>query len=195
MIMTSLICHSSRKSLTRVNSLSHFFTVDQYPFLRPIQEAWKDILEEYKRAVAIKPDSGMVTEGLVWPWPEKQLYNQGWKSIGLVYKGRDDYFYTQKVKEMMPLTNSLVRKVPRVYIAGFSILEPNTIIYPHVGYTNDVLRSHLGLITPKGAYIEVEGERMEWEQGKMFVFDDMLEHNAYNGSNEERVILMIDFYK
>ena len=51
------------------------------------------------------------------------------------------------------------------------------------------------LITPKGAWIEVNGEQKEWEPGKMFVFDDMIRHSAYNGSDEERVILMVDFYK
>ena len=176
--------------------MSNFLTVDQFPFLRPIQEAWEDILAEYKHALTIPPKSGMVSNGLVWPWPEKALYNQGWKAIGLIYKGRDDYHYTQQVREQFPLTNKLVRQVPGVYIAGFSILEPKTRIYPHTGYTGAVLRSHLGLICPKeGAYLEVDGERMTWEPGKMFVFDDMITHNAYNGSDEERVILMVDFKK
>ena len=42
---------------------------------------------------------------------------------------------------------------------------------------------------------EVDDEQKEWEPGKMFVFDDMIRHSAYNGSDEERVLLMVDFYK
>lgn len=176
--------------------MSYIYSIDNYKFLYPIQEAWQDILDEYKKAMeTITVDSAFVKDGLVYPWPEKELYNQGWKAIGLVYKGRDDYYYTQKVRDQFPLTNKLVKAVPGVYIAGFSILEPKTTIYPHTGYTGEVLRSHLGLICPKGAYLEVDGERVEWEQGKMFVFDDMITHNAYNGSDEERVILMVDFKK
>jgi beta-hydroxylase len=173
--------------------LSYIYPIQNFPFLEPIREAWEDILNEYKSALTIDSNSGMASNGLVWPWPDKDLYNKGWKAIGLVYKGRDDYHYTQMVRDLFPLTNRLVKSVPGVYIAGFSILEPKTRIYPHTGYTGDVYRSHLGLICPKGAYLEVEGERIEWEQGKMFAFDDMKTHNAYNGSDEERVILMVDF--
>lgn len=175
--------------------MSYVYPVENYPFLLPIQEAWEDILNEYKTALTIDSKSGMASNGLVWPWPDRDLYNKGWKAIGLIYKGRDDYHYTKQVRELFPLTNSLVKSIPGVYIAGFSILEPKTRIYPHTGYTGEVLRSHLGLITPKGAWIEVAGEKVEWEQGKMFVFDDTVTHNAYNGSDDERVILMIDFYK
>lgn len=175
--------------------MSYVFPIDKFPFLYPLQEAWEDILNEYKTALTIDSNSGMASNGLVWPWPDKDLYNKGWKAVGLVYKGRDDYHYTQKVRELFPITNKLVKAVPGVYIAGFSILEPKTRIYPHTGYTTAVYRSHLGLITPKGAWIEVAGEKVEWEQGKLFVFDDTVTHNAYNGSDEERVILMVDFYK
>lgn len=175
--------------------MSYVYPVENYPFLLPIQEAWEDILNEYKTALTIDTNSGITSNGLVWPWPDRDLYNKGWKTIGLIYKGRDDYHYTKQVRELFPLTNSLVKSIPGVYIAGFSILEPKTRIYPHTGYTGEVLRSHLGLITPKGAWIEVAGEKVEWEAGKMFVFDDTVTHNAYNGSDEERVILMLDFYK
>ncbi|NDB57498.1 aspartyl/asparaginyl beta-hydroxylase domain-containing protein [bacterium] len=175
--------------------MSYVFPIEKFPFLYPIQEAWEDILNEYKTALTIDSNSGMASNGLVWPWPDKDLYNKGWKAIGLVYKGRDDYHYTKMVRDLFPITNKLVKSIPGVYIAGFSILEPKTRIYPHTGYTTAVYRSHLGLITPKGAWIEVAGEKVEWEQGKMFVFDDTVTHNAYNGSDEERVILMVDFYK
>ena len=175
--------------------MSYVFPIEKFPFLYPIQEAWEDILAEYKAAIAVETTSGMTDNGLVWPWPDKDLYNKGWKAVGLVYKGRDDYYYTKQVRERFPLTNKLVKEVPGVYIAGFSILEPKTRIYPHTGYTTAVYRSHLGLVTPKGAWIEIAGEKVEWEAGKMFVFDDTVTHNAYNGSDEERVILMVDFYK
>jgi beta-hydroxylase len=176
--------------------MSYIYPIDKFPFLYKIQDAWEDILGEYNEHIKLSSAIGFSKEpGLILPWPEKQLYNKGWKAVGLIYKGRDDFRYTQEVKKHFPITNTLVNEVPGCYIAGFSILEPGTRIFPHTGYTHDVYRSHLGLVTPKGAWLEVDGERVEWEQGKMFVFDDMITHNAYNGSNEERVILMVDFYK
>ena len=176
--------------------MSYIYPSENFPFLRSIQDAWEDILGEYTTHINQPPRSGLMDlPGLIWPWPEKELYDKGWKAVGLIYKGRDDFRYTQEVKKQFPITNSLVTKIPGVYMAGFSILEPKTRIYPHKGYTHDVFRSHLGLITPKGAWLEVDGERVEWQQGKMFVFDDMVTHSAYNGSDEERVILLLDFYK
>jgi beta-hydroxylase len=34
-----------------------------------------------------------------------------------------------------------------------------------------------------------------WEQGKSIVFDDSLEHEVYNTSDETRVVLIVDFLR
>lgn len=40
----------------------------------------------------------------------------------------------------------------------FSIMEPNTHVWPHCGPTNCRLRAHLGLVIPKNVYIRVANE-------------------------------------
>ena len=157
----------------------NFFSHDQFAFLEPIAQNWKAIRDEF-----LSCDQFM-------DWPETALYNQGWQAFGLFFKG-------QRLEDGIarcPKTAELVLAVPGLYIAGFSILQPGTVIYPHVGYTSDVWRSHLGLICPEGPYIEVNGEKKTWHEGEMFVFDDTNLHNAANPSDKARVVLLLDFMK
>jgi aspartyl/asparaginyl beta-hydroxylase (cupin superfamily) len=53
---------------------------------------------------------------------------------------------------------------------------------------------HLPLIVPHGCWFRVGNETREWRQGKAFVFDDTLEHEARNGSDELRVVLIFDVW-
>ena len=63
------------------------------------------------------------------------------------------------------------------------------------GWTNEVLRVHIGLECPGKAYLKVEDEVIEWEDGKLFVFDDTKLHEAHNSASKERVVFLLDFYR
>ena len=76
--------------------------------------------------------------------------------------------------------------------ADFSFLPAKTQIKPHVGFTKMVLRAHLGLIIPEGCGIRVGNETRSWKEGKMLVFDDSFEHEAWNNSDQDRFVLMLD---
>ena len=78
--------------------------------------------------------------------------------------------------------------------AMFSVLEPKTHIPPHHGETNARLVAHLPLIVPDGCWIRVGYERRRWEVGKLIVFDDTIEHEAANESDEIRVVLVFDVW-
>ena len=61
-----------------------------------------------------------------------------------------------------------------------------------------VLRHHLGLIIPEPALsrgIRVANETKHWEEGKSLVFDDTYHHEAWNGTNGDRVVLFMDFVR
>jgi aspartyl/asparaginyl beta-hydroxylase (cupin superfamily) len=74
----------------------------------------------------------------------------------------------------------------------FSVMEPHTHIPPHSSVTNARLVVHLPLIVPPGCRFRVGNETREWREGKAWVFDDTLNHEAWNDSDEKRVIVMID---
>ena len=95
-----------------------------------------------------------------------------------------------------PVTTRLLEAVPNLQTAWFSILSPGYHIPAHRGVSKGIVRAHLGLIIPK----EAEKCRMRvgdtinvWRPGEIFVFDDTYEHEVWNDTEEERVILLFDF--
>lgn len=95
-----------------------------------------------------------------------------------------------------PITTRILEKVPNLQISWFSILSPGYHIPPHRGVTKGILRAHLGLIIPKDAEkcrIRVDDQIRVWRPGEIFVLDDTFEHEVWNDTTEERVILIFDF--
>ncbi len=76
----------------------------------------------------------------------------------------------------------------------FSVLEPHAHIPAHSGETNARLLVHLPLIVPDGCRFRVGNEIRPWREGEAWVFDDTIEHEAWNDSDETRVIAMIDVW-
>jgi aspartate beta-hydroxylase len=78
--------------------------------------------------------------------------------------------------------------------AMFSALEAHTKIPAHTGSTNVRLLCHLPLILPGPARFRVGGETRPWKLGEAWVFDDTIEHEAWNDADELRVILIFDIW-
>ena len=97
-----------------------------------------------------------------------------------------------------PQTWAAVKGIPGLKTAMFSIMEPGTHLAPHRGPYNGVLRVHLGLIIPEppaDVAIRVGDTLYHWQTGKVVVFDDAYEHEAWNHSDATRVVLFLDFVK
>jgi beta-hydroxylase len=160
-----------------------FYQKEQFLFYEQLEQNWEIIKEEFlnlKRTMYVD-------------WPEKHFYEGNWKVFGLF-----DWPGGKKLDsaKYCPKTVSIIEEfIPQHMSAGFSILKPKTKIKPHTGRPIDVLRCHLGLIIPKDCGLQVNGETQKWENGKVFVFDDTYLHSAWNDSEEERVILLLDFKK
>lgn len=78
--------------------------------------------------------------------------------------------------------------------AMFSLLAPKTAIPAHVGVSNTRLVCHLPLVVPAGCWFRVGEETRFWERGKAFVFDDTIEHEALNPSDELRIVFIFDVW-
>jgi aspartyl/asparaginyl beta-hydroxylase (cupin superfamily) len=76
----------------------------------------------------------------------------------------------------------------------FSLLKPRTRIPPHTGVTNVRLVTHLALIIPEGCGFRVGNETRQWLPGRAWVFDDTIEHEAWNDSEKLRVVLIFDIW-
>lgn len=95
-----------------------------------------------------------------------------------------------------PQTTELLRTIPGLQNAMFSILAPGKHIPEHRGPYNGLLRYHLGLKVPYDGdtcAIWVDGERRAWVEGKTMIFDDTFPHRVRNDTREERVVLFADF--
>jgi aspartyl/asparaginyl beta-hydroxylase (cupin superfamily) len=82
----------------------------------------------------------------------------------------------------------------RTPAAMFSLLSPRTRIPAHVGSSNMRLVVHLPLIVPAGCRFRVGNTIREWVPGQAWVFDDTIEHEAWNDSDALRVVLLFDIW-
>lgn len=77
----------------------------------------------------------------------------------------------------------------------FSLLKAGARIPAHTGMLNTRLICHLPLVVPPGCGFRVGNEVREWEVGKLLIFDDTIEHEAWNDSDEDRVVLIFDVWR
>lgn len=80
-------------------------------------------------------------------------------------------------------------------IALWSLLKPGTHIAPHHGMLNTRLICHLPLIAPPDCALRVGHETRVWEEGQMLIFDDSIEHEAWNRSQHTRVVLLFEIWR
>ncbi len=100
-----------------------------------------------------------------------------------------------------PKTYEVISKAPLANIPNnspsilFSKLTPRTRIPPHTGRMNTRLICHLPMIIPSDCAIRVGNHTRPWTMGEALVFDDSIEHEAWNDSDETRVVLIFDVWR
>ncbi|KAA3604961.1 MAG: aspartyl/asparaginyl beta-hydroxylase domain-containing protein [Planctomycetota bacterium] len=160
-----------------------FFDNRDFPWTRMLEENWQDIRQELDN----------LPKDAFGQWPRDHMFDNQWNLFLFRTPGRR----FDKNCELCPKTAALVDKIPGLTMATYSWLRPQSAIKAHVGFTTIVLRSHLALKVPEGGDIgfRVGKTSKRWEEGKVMVFDDMHNHEAWNWSDEERVVLMLDFLR
>ena len=126
------------------------------------------------------------------------LNDPGWSSFHLIQNGEE----IPENASRCPQTMAAMRNVPLAGIKGqspsvlFSILRPGVRIPPHHGFTNARLFCHLPLIVPPNCgKLRVGNESRAWAPGRLMVFDDTMEHEAFNSSTQLRVVLLFDIWR
>ena len=122
--------------------------------------------------------------------------NSDWTAIHLLQNG-------QRIAanaDHCPRTMALLAGIDQPAIKGagpnamFSLLAPHTTIPAHVGVNNTRLVCHLPLVVPDGCWFRVGAETRDWRRGEAFVFDDTIEHEAENPSDQLRVVFIFDVW-
>jgi beta-hydroxylase len=169
-----------------------FFPVERFAWVKRIEENWEVILGELERVLedqAALPNFQEISKDQVFITDDDR-----WKTFFLYGFG----FEAKLGVEMCPRTAELMREIPGMSTAMFSILSPRKHILPHRGPYKGVLRYQLGLIVPKDAEasrIRVGQDIRHWQAGRSMIFDDTFDHEVWNDTDETRVVLFVDFLR
>ncbi len=161
-----------------------------FPFMKKFEENWEAIAQEAREVMKYKEEIPGFQD--ISPDQYRIAKGRNWKTFILFGFGDEVKAHTK----ITPICASLLREVPHLQTAMFSILSPGYHIPAHTGVTKGILRAHLGLIIPKqheNCRIRVHDKITAWQAGQSFVFDDTYEHEVWNDTPEERVILLFDF--
>ena len=125
------------------------------------------------------------------------LDNPDWSTLYIWSKGAAVPGLTERFPTTMEVLEKL--ELPRITVRApsilFSRLAPGARIPPHHGVMNARLICHLPLIVPPGCGFRVGGEVREWHEGELLVFDDTVEHEAWNNGDADRIILIFDVWR
>ncbi|MDZ4139840.1 MAG: aspartyl/asparaginyl beta-hydroxylase domain-containing protein [Erythrobacter sp.] len=95
------------------------------------------------------------------------------------------------MQENVPLCD-IPRRAPSVM---FSLLRAGSRIPPHTGMINSRFICHLPLIVPGDGALRVGTSQRAWEHGKVMIFDDSVEHEAWNNAAKDRLVLIFDIWR
>lgn len=177
-----------------------FYERELFPWMAELEAAAGAIREEL--VAVLDEDAGGLTPYVDYPdglpldqWAELNR-SPRWSAFHLLLLG-------QPVAEncrRAPKTMEAISRLPQPDVPGrspaamFSVLQPQTRIPPHTGIANTRLVVHLPLVVPPDCGFRVGSATRPWREGEAWVFDDTIEHEAWNGSDQGRTILICDVW-
>tara|TARA_R110002033_G_scaffold17640_1_gene47737 strand:+ start:470 stop:1537 length:1068 start_codon:yes stop_codon:yes gene_type:complete len=176
-----------------------FYERSEFPWLAEIEAAIPDMQQELQAVIARTREFAPYVQGHPdRPRPNNPLLDDpNWGAY---------YFWKDGVEIMensvhCPKTMSALEAAPLPFIqerspmALYSVLEPGTHIAPHYGLLNTRLICHIPLILPPDCALRVGGETRPWKEGEALIFDDSFEHEAWNRSDQRRVVLLFEIWR
>jgi ornithine lipid ester-linked acyl 2-hydroxylase len=161
-----------------------------FPYLEPLSANWEAIRDEVTQILKHRDAVPVFQE--VSTDQKRIAKDSNWRTFILYGFG----VKAEKNCRQAPLTCALLEQIPNLQTAWFSILAPGYHIPAHRGVSKGIIRGHLGLIVPadrEKCRMRVGEEICVWGEGELFVFDDTFDHEVWNDTDEERVILLFDF--
>ena len=117
--------------------------------------------------------------------------DSGWKLYSLILNKNIITDNAQHCPATMKLLQS-----NNIINAGFSCIEPNFTIDSHRDFNKSIVRCHIPLIIPIGdCALQIEDEIVHWNNNDYFIFDDTMQHKAWNKTDRNRIVLIIDLQR
>jgi aspartate beta-hydroxylase len=177
-----------------------FYDRDEFPWLGDFEAATSEIQREL--ATIVEEDEAGFQPYIHY---SDHLPLDQWRELNHSPRWTAFHFFErgQPIEERWrraPATMQAVGRLPQPKVplrsptAMFSVLQPKTRIPAHTGVANFRLVVHLPLIVPAHCGFRVGGETREWRVGEAWVFDDTIEHEAWNDSDQTRIIFICDIW-
>lgn len=177
-----------------------YYDRSHFPWLAQLEAATDDIRAELE--VVLKEDRIDFVPYIQRP-PGAPV--QQWGELNHSPKWSTFFLWRDGVRqdrncERCPHTTALLESLPIAHQRGFgptamfSVLAPGAHIPAHTGSANTRLICHLPLILPGQCSFRVGNEVRDWRMGEAWVFDDTIEHEAWNRSDQTRVVLIFDVW-
>jgi aspartyl/asparaginyl beta-hydroxylase (cupin superfamily) len=177
-----------------------FHDRENFPELAELEAATDAIRSEFEQLIAAE-----AAEIVPYIQYRENLPLRQWKDLNQSEKWSAIHLYKngeliERNARHCPETMAVLTKLPQPQVRGaspnamFSLLAPRTRIPPHTGVANTRLVCHLPLIVPPDCGFRVGEARREWNPGEAFVFDDTIEHEAWNESDQLRVVFILDLW-
>lgn len=176
-----------------------FFEREEFSWITKLEEATDDIREEL--LTVLKEDSSFK------PYinhPAGSRRAQEWKEINQSMDWASFHLYRhgERIEEncaRCPKTTEVLESLDLHRVPGyspevmFSVLRPHSRIPAHTGTLNGRLVVHLPLIVPEDCGgLRVADEQRGWREGECMIFDDAYVHEAWNHSDDTRIVLILD---
>ena len=181
-------------------SIHEFHPRDSFPWLETLEEQTEAILEELKGLIS----GGSTFNAYLESSTDRPAFdshgmadNDDWGALYLWRNGEP----VPENQVLCPVTTAAMNALPLVFSGQrcpnilFSRLRPGAKIPPHNGMINTRLIGHLPLIIPENCGFRVGNTTRSWNVGEAFLFDDTIEHEAWNDSNEDRFVLIFEVWR
>jgi len=186
----------------------YFPELPQIQFFNRREFPWVDALEGATAAIVTELRSVLDAGTGTVPYLRRDANRPAFDNRGLLDNPNWSAYFLIKDGALVPenaarcpRTLAALRDVPLCRIEGrtpsvlFSLLQPGMRIPPHHGFLNPRVICHLPLIVPANCGLRVGNETRTWRSGEVVVFDDTIEHEAWNGSQELRAVLLFDVWR
>ncbi len=126
------------------------------------------------------------------------INNPDWSTFHLFENGAP---VAEHVHKCPAIFEAVTRGVPLCMIGPrapsimLSLLKPGAKIPPHTGMVNCRYICHLPLVIPSGCGFRVGEQTRKWTEGELLLFDDSVEHEAWNDSDQNRLVLIFDVWR
>ncbi|MEQ1687902.1 MAG: aspartyl/asparaginyl beta-hydroxylase domain-containing protein [Sphingopyxis sp.] len=177
-----------------------FYEREEFEWVRHVEAASDDIRTEL---IAVLEDGGLFSPYLQADStrPHRDFHgmtgNDVWSALHLIENGlvsQDNQARFPKTLAAMELA-PLCRIGVRAPTVMFSLLKGGARIAPHHGMINTRLICHLPLIVPGEGALRCGNHVRSWDYGKCLIFDDSIEHEAWNDAKENRIVLIFDIWR